>query len=329
MKEISVRRRIIGITVIVIGCCFVLYPIIGNIINAVRQNSVQTEYNSKVLTLDDISKETIKSNADDYNKRLASGDLDLISTDEDSIGEDYDDGSGYKDALDVGSDAIAFISIPKIDVKLPIYRGTNTATLEKGVGHLRNTSLPVGGESTHCVLTGHTGLPSSVLFSDISKLVEGDLFYIQYLDEIHAYQVDMTKVIEPDDSSDLGITEGKDYVTLLTCYPYGINSHRLIVRGERVPYDGRLDFDDSGKVTSVSESKVKESNDEPVAISEKSDIFDDFMNNSVKVSVYGMNVPLTPAIIAVSAAAALLAALVLATIVKLIKKPLIKSRPSD
>lgn len=322
MEEISTKRKIFAITIIIIGCCFILYPIIGNIINVMRQNSVQSDYNTRVQTLEDERKTSIKNDADDYNKRLAAGELSVISTDEDAIGEDYDDGTGYSTALDVGTDAIAFISIPKIDVRLPIYRGTNSDTLEKGIGHLRNTSLPVGGESTHCVLTGHTGLPSAVLFSDISKLTNGDVFYIQYLDEIHAYRVDMIKIVEPTDSSDLHIVPGKDYVTLLTCYPYGINSHRLIVRGERIPYDGKLDFDSSGKVTSITNienDNSAQTGDVPAAETDRSKIFDDFLNNSVKVSVYGLNVPLTPIIIIVSAVIILLASITAVTVVRLIR----------
>lgn len=308
------KRRIIAVSIIVIGFCFLLYPIVGNIINVIRQNEVQSEYNTAIQKLGDDTKDSIKSMAEEYNRKLASGDITPLSTDEDTISEEHDDGSGYRSALDIGTGAFAFITIPKIDVDLPIYKGTNASTLEKGVGHLRNTSLPVGGESSHCVLTGHTGLPTSVLFSDISKLEEGDVFYIRYLDEIHAYSVDQIKVVEPNDGSDLVIYPGKDYVTLLTCYPYGINSHRLLVRGERMPFDGKLDS--SGNVTAVEETRS--TSDEPQQVSDTS-IFDDFMNNTVKVSVYGLSVPLTVIIVIVSVIAVLLALVVAVTAVKAAK----------
>ena len=317
------KRKIIGITIIVIGCCFVLYPIVGNIINVIRQNSVQAEYNTMVQQLNDETKETLKSGADDYNKRLALGEIAAVSTDEDSLEENYDDGTGYSKALDIGTGEIAFISIPKIDIRLPIYRGTNPETLERGIGHLRNTSLPVGGESTHCVLTGHTGLPSSALFTDISKLEKGDIFYIQYLDEIHAYSVDQVKVVDPTDSSDLKIVPGKDYVTLLTCYPYGVNSHRLLVRGERTPYDGMISYDEKGKISSITgkpSASALESVDTPLTDSDNgSSIFDDFKNNTAKVSVYGFNVSLVPIILIVLAVLAAVAAAVAFTVVGIVK----------
>ena len=290
------KRKIIAIAMLVVGSCLILYPIIGNIINVIRQNTIQAQYNTMVQSMNDETKQAIKDEAAEYNKRLATGEIYVASTDEDAVEEDYDDGTGYSTALSIGTDELAFIRIPKIDVALPIYRGTNSATLEKGIGHLRNTSLPVGGESSHCVLTGHTGLPSAVLFSDISKLENGDVFYIQYLDEIHAYQVDQIKVVEPSDSSDLAIVDGKDYVTLLTCYPYGINSHRLLVRGERVPYVATISYDTKGKITAVTQEPSEETLDQPVT---DGTIFDEFMQNTTKVSVYGMNIPLVPVIIAV------------------------------
>ena len=131
---------------------------------------------------------------------------------------------------------MGYVVIPKIDVNLPIYHGTSEEVLQKGVGHLQNTSLPVGGESTHAVLSGHTGLSSAKLFTDLDKLEEGNIFYIKTLGETFAYEVDQIKIVEPHETSDLLIESDKDYVTLVTCTPYGINSHRLLVRGTRIPY---------------------------------------------------------------------------------------------
>ena len=139
------------------------------------------------------------------------------------------------DLVDVG-ESIGFIEIPKIDVYLPIYSGTGEDVLQKGVGHLAESSYPIGGTSTHSVLTGHRGLPSAVLFTDLDKLEEGDVFYLHVLDEVLAYKVDQIKVVLPEETQDIGIVEGKDYCTLVTCTPYAINTHRLLVRGERTEY---------------------------------------------------------------------------------------------
>ncbi len=288
------KRKVIAMIILTLGIGFVLYPIIGNIINVMRQNSIQDEYNAMVYNLSDDTKSSIKSNADEYNQKLANGELSIVSTDEDSIDNNYDDGSGYAQTLNVGNDIIALIKIPKVDIELPIYRGTSADVLSKGVGHLRNTSLPVGGENSHCVLTGHTGLPNAMMFTDINKLQEGDMFYIQYLDEIHAYRVDQTKIVEPNDDSDLKIVQGKDYITLLTCYPYGINSHRLLVRGERTAFNGEIVFDRYGKVENITEkdTDIASTSDVPVKVQEKLNMIDEFLGTKAKVNVYGFNLNL-------------------------------------
>ena len=141
------------------------------------------------------------------------------------------------DLIDVG-ESLGYITIPKIDVNLPIYEGTDDDVLLKGVGHLEGSSYPLGGESTHSVLTGHRGLAEAVLFTDLDKMQEGDCFYLHIMDEVLAYQVDQVKVVEPDRTEDLEIIPGGDYCTLVTCTPYAINTHRMLVRGTRVPYNG-------------------------------------------------------------------------------------------
>ena len=322
------KRKVIAIIIIIIGVCFLAYPIVGNIINVVRQNSIQQEYNTMVQHMNNETKDKIKKDAEEYNKKLANGELEIISTDEDSIDQNYDDGSGYNSALNVGSETIAFIKIPKIDVQLPIYRGTNALTLEKGIGHLRNTSLPVGGINSHCVLTGHTGLPSATLFTDISKLVDGDMFYIQYLDEIHAYKVNQVKVVEPSDSSDLKIVPGKDYITLLTCYPYGINSHRLLVRGERVAFNGEITFDNNGTIQSITQKAaddvMTESADAPISAKERMSLFDEIKNGISKVDVYGMKISLRLIIIIITAIVILIVTSIIIVLTKHFKKKLTK-----
>ena len=146
-------------------------------------------------------------------------------------------GTSYADIIGIG-ESLGYITIPKINVNLPIYEGTDDIVLSKGVGHMSMTSYPLGGESTHCVLTGHRGLPEAVLFTDLDQLEIGDKFYLHTLDEVLAYQVDQIKVVLPTETSDLEIVEGEDYCTLVTCTPYGINSHRLLVRGTRAEYTG-------------------------------------------------------------------------------------------
>ncbi|WP_340631035.1 class C sortase [Bacillus thuringiensis] len=139
----------------------------------------------------------------------------------------------YADVLNLG-DVMGYIEISKINIKLPIYQGTSEEVLGRGIGHLDFSSLPVGGESTHTILTGHRGLPSAKLFTDLDKLSKGDLFYIHSLDKVLAYKVDQIKVVLPHETDDLQIVENKDYTTLITCTPYGVNTNRLLVRGERV-----------------------------------------------------------------------------------------------
>lgn len=165
--------------------------------------------------------EAMLKKAQDYNKALSEGDEESVAS--------------YDELLAV-TDAIGYLEIPKINVYMPIYHGIDTEVLERGIGHMPDTSLPVGGISTHCVLSGHTGLPAAKILTDLDQMKEGDLFYIHVLNETLAYKVDQIKVVLPEETDDIRIVPGKDYVTLLTCTPYGVNSHRLLVRGERTEY---------------------------------------------------------------------------------------------
>jgi sortase A len=195
----------------------------SNLWNQHKQNRLIDNYTTKVAELQEEEKSEARSAAEAYNNTLA-GISDDASLDEDT----------YNALLNVdGSGIMGYLEVPKIDVRLAIYHGTGEDALENGVGHLENTSLPVGGSSTHCVLSGHRGLPSAKLFTDLDKLENGDLFYIYILGETLAYEVDQVLVVEPSQVDALKITPGQDYVTLLTCTPYGVNSHRLLVRGHR------------------------------------------------------------------------------------------------
>jgi sortase A len=206
-----------------VGLCVLLYPTMSNLWNQHRQNRLIDNYTNTVAELREDEKSDVRSAAEAYNNTLAG-----LSTD---APLDHD---SYNALLNLdGSGIMGYLEIPKIDVRLAIYHGTGEAAPDNGVGHLEGTSLPVGGSSTHCVLSGHRGLPSAKLFTDLDKLGNGDLFYIYILGETLAYEVDQVLVVEPTQVDALKITPGQDYVTLLTCTPYGVNSHRLLVRGHR------------------------------------------------------------------------------------------------
>jgi sortase A len=179
-----------------------------------------------VNQLDDSSKQELIEKARQYNESLSAGvDFELSES-------EY---AEYESLLDIsGTGIMGYIQIPAINVNLPIYHGTEESILQVAVGHIAGSSLPVGGEGTHAVLSGHRGLPSARLFTDLDKMVEGDIFTINVLDEVITYQVDQIRIVLPEETSDLAIVDGKDYCTLVTCTPYGINTHRMLVRGHRI-----------------------------------------------------------------------------------------------
>ena len=233
------RERIPQIVISILllsGMGLLLYPIISNMIcNRTAEVSIR-QYNQYVEKTDTKELEKEYKLAEEYNKSLIqNGGVSKKKFD-------------YNDLLGKNpSGILGYIEIPKIGVYLPIYHGTTEEILEKGIGHLEGTSLPVGGPSTHCVLSGHTGLPAAELFTDLDQLKEGDKIYIHVLNRILAYEVDQSKVVLPDETEDIQIIKNKDYITLLTCTPYGVNDHRLLVRGTRIEYQesapvqGRVD----------------------------------------------------------------------------------------
>ena len=217
----------------VIGIAIFLYPTVSNYFATQNQATAIRTYDEKIEQTNEEEMKEELAKAQTYNENLSG----------DPVHDPFVEGSGYalpenyKEVLNITDDGImAYIEIPKISVYLPIYHGTSEAVLEKGVGHIESTSLPIGGSSTQCVLTGHTGLPSAELFTRIDELVIGDIFYIHVLNELLTYKVYETKVILPDEIDELQITSGNDYVTLVTCTPYGVNSHRLLVKAERTAY---------------------------------------------------------------------------------------------
>lgn len=231
MKKI---RVIFCVIIFITGLGIASYPFISNMVAQRHASQVVKDYETNVEEMDEEKIDAMKEAAKKYNEQLSN----VVSVDDEN--ENNEQGESYADLLNIG-EALGYITIPKIDVNLPIYNGTSQDVLSKGVGHMEQSSYPLGGESTHCVLTGHRGLPSALLFTDLDKLEIGDEFYLHVLDEILAYKVDQIKVVEPNESGDLEIIDGKDYCTLVTCTPYAINSHRLLVRGERTEYKGEQD----------------------------------------------------------------------------------------
>lgn len=222
------NRKIVYFMIIgfLVGISILLYPAFSDFWNSKRQTIAIHDYESVLENLDEEDYTSIFEEAYAYNEDLYEIPNPLFN---------YEQIDGYFDTLKVdGSDVMGYIKIDRIDVELPIYHGTSEAVLSNGVGHLQGSSLPVGGENTHSVLSTHRGLPSSKLFTDLDRVEIGDTFEIIVLDQILTYQVDQITIIEPTDLGDLYIEDGEDYCTLFTCTPYGINTHRLLVRGVRV-----------------------------------------------------------------------------------------------
>lgn len=226
------RNNIFG-CIFLLGLGIFLYPTVSNWLATRAHYSQISSHDEKVKSLQKKELERREKEANEYNKHVRNS----AKTFSDPFAEQQqNDRKSYADALNIG-DVMGYVEIPKIHVKLPIYQGTSEEVLSRGVGHIEKSSLPVGGEGTHTVLTGHRGLPSTVLFTDLDKMKESDVFYIHSLDKILAYQVDQIKVVLPSEIDDLFIVNGQDYATLLTCTPYGVNTHRLLVRGHRIPYE--------------------------------------------------------------------------------------------
>lgn len=209
------------------GLCLLLYPSFADYWNSFHQSRAIATYAEKVAELDDKTYERVWNQAVEYNKKLTTRPFNLMLS-EQEIRE-------YEQLLNIdGTSVMGYIEIPKIRCALPIYHGTDDTVLQVAVGHIQGTSLPTGGKSTHCVLSGHRGLPSAKIFTDIDRLVAGDTFMIRTLDNTLTYEVDRINIVLPDQVDDLRIEEGKDLCTLVTCTPYGINTHRLLVRGHRI-----------------------------------------------------------------------------------------------
>lgn len=230
-------RTILIILIFLAGLSLLLYPFVANEWNTYRQKQLISSYETVVSEKEaagEIDYEAEMEKAQAYNEALVPS----ILPDSFAIAEAADEPDAeYMSALNIAGDGVmGTVEIPKIDITLPIFHTTEEEILEKAAGHLEGSSLPVGGESTHAVITAHRGLPSAALFTDLDRLEEGDHFLLHVLDETLCYEVDQILTVEPDDTSALEVEEGEDLVTLVTCTPYGVNTHRLMVRGHRVPY---------------------------------------------------------------------------------------------
>lgn len=223
------KRRITNVIFILVfltGLGFLLYPTVSDRWNRMHQTRAITAYAEAAASMDDADYEKVMAAARAYNGELAARGGSVTLTEEEK--------AAYEAQLNItGQGIMGYIDIPKINCYLPVYHGTTEGVLQTSVGHLEGSSLPVGGESTHCVLSGHRGLPSARLFTDLDQIITGDMFMVCVLDEVLTYEVDQILVVLPEETEALAIETGKDYCTLVTCTPYGVNSHRLLVRGRR------------------------------------------------------------------------------------------------
>ncbi|MDD6043996.1 MAG: class C sortase [Eubacteriaceae bacterium] len=226
-KKKGQLTTVILVLIMIVGLSLLLYPTVSDYWNSFHQTRAIENYTEVVSQLDPAKCERLKESARKYNTYLRQGGHDYILNE--------DEKKDYERQLNIAGDGVmGYVQIPCINVSLPIYHGIDEAILQVAIGHLPWSSLPVGGKSTHCVISGHRGLPSAKLFSNLDRLVEGDIFMLNVLDETLIYEVDQILIVKPKETEELQVVEGKDYCTLVTCTPYGVNSHRLLVRGHRI-----------------------------------------------------------------------------------------------
>ena len=233
MKRRYLRIVIAGV-IFLLALLLTLYPVISNLYNQEHQSQIQTAYREVLEQTDTSELERIRQEAIAYNAAITPGTVEEAYSQE-AI---QTASENYVNQLDLsGTGIMRYVEIPTISVDLPIYHGTGSDSLDRGTGHLLGSSLPVGGESTHTIITGHSGMASQKMFTDLEQLQEGDVFFLHVLDEVLAYQVDAIHTVLPHDTAYLRIVQGEDLCTLVTCTPTGVNTHRLLVRGRRIPYE--------------------------------------------------------------------------------------------
>ncbi len=238
----SMKRRhlqiILAAVLFLLALGLTLYPVVSNYYNQRHQSQIQTAYREVLAQTDTTELKRIREQAAAYNAAITPGAAEEVYTQESILTAS----KNYVNQLDLGGTGImGYVEIPKISVNLPIYHGTGSDALDRGTGHLLGSSLPVGGESTHAIITGHSGMASQKMFTDLEQLQEGDVFYLRVLDETLAYRVDAINTVLPHDTTYLGIVPGQDLCTLVTCTPTGINTHRLLVQGSRIPYEPTIE----------------------------------------------------------------------------------------
>ena len=228
-----------------------LYPVVSNYYNQRHQSQIQTAYREVLEQTDTAELKRIREQAAAYNAAITPGAAEEADTQESIVAAS----ENYVNQLNLGGTGImGYVVIPKIDVDLPIYHGTGTDSLNRGTGHLLGSSLPVGGEGTHTIITGHSGMASQKMFTDLEQLQEGDVFYLRVLDETLAYEVKAVHTVLPHDTSFLGIVPGQDLCTLVTCTPTGVNTHRLLVQGSRIPYEPTVEAQNTESEYKVADS---------------------------------------------------------------------------
>ncbi len=247
------KKKIITICAVVLflmALGLTLYPLVSNYVNQKYASEIQTAYQELIQQTDDSVLQEAMQRAIAYNLAITPGTADAYS--EEALVTAAED---YGNQLDIaGNGIIGYVEIPKIRVNLPIYHGTDAEVLDRGVGHLLGSSLPVGGKNTHTILSGHSGMASQKMFTDLEQLAKGDVFYLNVLNETLAYQVTEINTVLPYETDLLGIVPGEDLCTLVTCTPYGINTHRLLVRGSRIPYEEALTLEEESVAAEAVES---------------------------------------------------------------------------
>ena len=257
-KNVQKKKFYIGdifrIIVLLIALSVLLYPTVSNYLYEKNGARVISSYDENAVRLSESEKQAMLEAARQYNRELL-GNIELLDPFS-PLKKEVD--ARYQSLLNTNeAGMMGYIRIPKIDVELPIYHGTEERILQSGVGHFEGTSLPVGGESSHTVLTGHRGLPSKLLFTDLDQMKEGDIFYLKILGETFAYKIDQILTVLPENTKALTIEPGKDYATLVTCTPYAVNTHRLLVRGSRIPYEEAVRQVPDEKITPTLPFQVK------------------------------------------------------------------------
>ena len=236
----DLKRKLIRIVLVLVGIGILVYPSLSQFLTQQNSSRVISNYDDTVKNTNKDKMDAMLEEAREYNRLLASS---TVSQDQSKAPDASLSLTDYNRILSLDSSGmIGYISIPKINSTARILHGTDESVLQTSIGHLQSTSLPVGGAGTHSVLVGHRGLPTAALFTDLDRLVKGDVFYIKVLDQTLCYTVDRISTVLPDELDDLSIEKDKDYVTLVTCTPYGVNSHRLLVRGVRTPFDEKQEI---------------------------------------------------------------------------------------